>query len=196
MNCLDKRDNRDIIEKIRRRYFVKGLCGTALALLLSGAFLLFGWASFTERFGVGNGAAILLLLAVPPFLLLGLPRDLADRSWEGTVTAAKKVIKGKNTKSSAPNKGDDSFDDYIRLTVDLGDGVTKTVFAPMDELSLFRSGDRIRHIRGTKHYQLYRPGREHTDCVMCGRAADRGTHTCPHCHFSLVKYDPPEEEAS
>ncbi|MBQ4042512.1 MAG: hypothetical protein IJD06_00830 [Clostridia bacterium] len=196
MGYLDPRNNRDIIEKIRRRYLTKGVACVLSFLVEAAAFLLLGWHSFAERFGVGNGVAVFLILAAIPFFVLGLHRELADRSWEGIVTSAKKVIKEKNTKSSAPNKGDDSFDDYIKLMVELEDGETKTVFAPMDELSLFRSGDRIRHIRGTKHYQLYRPGREHTDCVMCGRAADRGTHTCPHCHFSLVKYDPPEEEAS
>ena len=194
MGCLDPRRNFDIIKKIRRRYLIKNIACVLSFLVEAAAFLLLGWHSFAERFGVGNGVAVFLILAAIPFFVLGLHRELADRSWEGIVTSAKKVIKEKNTKSSAPNKGDDSFDDYIKLMVELEDGETKTVFAHIDKLALFRSGDRIRHIRGTKHYQLYRPGRNRTDCVMCGTAAEHPAAVCPECGFSLVKFVPQEDE--
>lgn len=192
MKALDPRDNRDIIEKIRRQYLIKGIACAALSLGAAGAFALFGWESFAPRFGTGNAAAAAFLLAVLPFFLLRLHRDIADRSWEGVVLSAKKCIVKKNAKyTTAADKGDPCTD-FIKLTVQLPDGDTKTVFRPMDELCLFRKNDRIRHIRGTKHYQLWRPLRNRTDCVMCGHAAESTPHDCPKCGYSLVKFDPPE----
>jgi len=190
MNYLDKRDNRDIIEKIRRRYLVKGIACAFLMIAILSFFLLYGYTAFTARMGSANAAIAWVLCMALPFFLLGLHRDLTDCSWEGKVMKreAHKVAKGVVKIQSSVEK-------YLRLSVKVGNDI-RIVDGPADVMERFLRGDRIRHIRGTKHYQLYRPGREHTDCVMCGRAADRGTHTCPHCHFSLVKYDPPEEEAS
>ena len=188
MNYLDKRDNRDIIEKIHRRYLVKGIACAFLMIAILSFFLLYGYTAFTARMGSANAAIAWVLCMALPFFLLGLHRDLTDCSWEGKVMKreAHKVAKGVVKIQSSVEK-------YLRLSVKVGNDI-RIVDGPADVMERFLRGDRIRHIRGTKHYQLYRPGREHTDCVMCGRAADRGVHTCPHCHFSLVKFVPQEEE--
>lgn len=193
MTYLDPRDNRDIIEKIRRRYLLKS---AACVLIFLGEALFFWfvrWEDFTEKFGAGNGAAVFILLAAVPFFLLGLHRDLADRSWEGLILSAQRRIGHKREPLTAVDKGDGLID-YTHLIIRMSDGMRKTITAPMDDIVLFRKGDRIRHIRGTKFYQLYRPGRNRTDCVMCGTAAEHPAAVCPECGFSLVKFVPQEEE--
>ena len=193
MPYLDPRDNRDILEKIRRRYLLKS---AACVLIFLGEALFFWFVrreDITEKFGAGTGAAVFILLAAVPFFLLGLHRDLADHSWEGLILSAQRRIGHKREPLTAVDKGDGLID-YTHLIIRMSDGMRKTITAPMDDSVLFRKGDRIRHIRGTKFYQLYRPGRNRTDCVMCGTSAEHPAAVCPECGFSLVKFVPQEEE--
>ena len=72
MKYLDKRDNADIIEHIKRRYrIVGGICALlSLAFLL--AFCIFGFTPFAARFGSANAVTAALLLTVLPVFLTGL----------------------------------------------------------------------------------------------------------------------------
>ena len=89
MNYLDKRDNCDIIEKIRRRYFVKGIACAFLSLGVLIFFHLYAYAYFVDRLGAVNGVIACILGMALPFFLLKLHRDIFDRSWEGVITGLK-----------------------------------------------------------------------------------------------------------
>ncbi len=194
MKYLDKRDNRDIVERIQRRYFIKGGISATLSLAFTLSFLLIGFSPFADRFGIGNAAAMAFLLAVLPLFLTGMNREIADRSWEGVVVSARKCIVKKREKLTASDHLD-QYSDFIRLVIELPDGGKKTLFEPIDDLYRFTQGSRIRHIRGTKYPQLLRDDRAFTDCVMCGKTAKKTDSVCPHCGFSLVRYtESPEEE--
>ena len=67
-----------------------------------------------------------------------------------------------------------------------------TVDRPVSYLSRFRKGDCLRHIKGTKYLQACRPNGVR-DCVMCGCIVRESGNECPHCGFSLVKFELPED---
>ena len=190
MNYLDPRDDRDIIEKIRRRYFIKSITCVFLMLGILSFFLLYGYTAFAAKMGMANAVIAWILCTTLPVFLLKLHRDLFDRSWEGTVMKreAHQVAKG-TTKINA------RLEKHIRLSVQVRDDL-RIVDGTADEMNRFTRGSRIRHIRGTKYYQLYRSDRNRTDCVMCGASAENPCCTCPKCGFSLVKFVPKEEEKS
>ena len=187
MGYLNKRDNADILARIRRRYRLLGGISALLSLAFLFSFLLFGFTPFAARFGSANAVTAALLLTVLPVFLTGLSQEIADRDWEGVVVSARKVIVKKREKLTASDHLD-PYSDFIKLVIELPDGGKKTLFEPLDDLYRFPKGSRIRHIRGTKYPQLLRADRAFTDCVMCGKTAENTCHTCPHCGFSLVHY--------
>lgn len=192
MKYLDKRDNADILARIRRRYLIKGAVSAALSLVFVLSFLLLGFSAFADRFGIGNAGTVVFLLAILPVFLTGMDREIADRSWEGVVVSARKVIVKKREKLTAADHLD-PYTDFIKLIIELPDGGKKTLFEPIDELYRFPKGSRIRHIRGTKYPQLLLAERAFTDCVMCGKTAEKTDSSCPHCGYSLIHYTEPAE---
>ena len=197
MKYLDKRDNRDIIEYIQRRYFIKGSACAFLSLGVLIFFYVYGYAYFADRMGAVNGIAACILGMVTPFFLLKLHKDVFDRSWEGKIISRKirevsasgggtyvNKITGKPGYSSATKQ-------YITLTVHTDKDVI-ILDRPGKELARFGAGERLRHIKGTKYLQACRPSGVR-DCVMCGAIIREDGNTCPHCGFSLVKFELPED---
>ena len=198
MKYLDKRDNRDIIEYIRRRYFIKGSACAFLSLGVLIFFYLYGFAYFAERMGTVNGIAACLIGMAIPFFALKLHKDVFDKSWEGKIVSRKirdvsasgdgmyfNRLTRKASFSSATRQ-------YITLTVHTGKDVI-ILDRPGKELARFGVGERLRHIKGTKYLQSLRKDGS-SDCVMCGAIIRESGNTCPHCGFSLVKFDLPEEK--
>ena len=72
MPCLDPRDNRDILEKIRRRYLLKGVACAFLSLGVLIFFYLYAYAYFVDRLGTVNGVMACLIGMALPFFLLKL----------------------------------------------------------------------------------------------------------------------------
>ena len=187
MNYLDKRDNRDIIEKIRRRYFVKGIACAFLSLGVLIFFYLYAYAYFADRLGAVNGVMACILGMALPFFLLKLHKDLFDRSWEGVITGLKTHLVAKSRVGIRVP----SVYEYIILTVRTENDII-TVDRPAAELSRFQVGDRLRHIRNTRYLQACRKNSTVRDCVMCGALVRESGSECPQCHMSLVKFDPRE----
>ena len=187
MNYLDKRDNRDIIEKIRRRYFVKGIACAFLSLGVLIFFYLYAYAYFVDRLGAVNGVMACILGMALPFFLLKLHRDIFDRSWEGVITGLKTHLVAKSRVGIRVP----SVYEYIILTVRTENDIL-TVDRPAAELSRFQVGDRLRHIRNTRYLQACRKNSTVRDCVMCGALVRESGDECPQCHMSLVKFDPRE----
>ena len=183
MNYLDKRDNRDIIEKIRRRYFVKGIACAFLSLGVLIFFHLYAYAYFADRLGTVNGVMACILGMALPFFLLKLHKDLFDRSWEGVITGLKTHLVAKSRVGIRVP----SVYEYIILTVRTENDII-TVDRPAAELSRFQVGDRLRHIRNTRYLQACRKNSTVRDCVMCGALVRESGSECPQCHMSLVKF--------
>jgi len=182
----DRQKNRDIVKRIRRCLIVKGCMAAAAALLITLLFALGGYSVCSERIGTGNAAALWVFCAVLPFLLSGFLRDLFDRSWEGEVLSAKKrIIRRHGDWIERPDE--EPYRDLTVLTILMPNEDIKTLYVSSDEIYLFYKGCRIRHIRGTKHYQMLREGRGKTDCVICGHVNDEVRSHCEKCGFSLVK---------
>ena len=193
MNCLDKRDNRDIIEKIRRRYFVKGIACAFLSLGVLLFFYLYAYAYFADRLGTVNGVMACILGMALPFFLLKLHRDIFDRSWEGVITGLKTHLVGKMGAKVGVSKVTRSsvrgtvIEEYIILTVRTENDIV-TVDRPAAELSRFQVGDRLRYIKGTRYLQACRKNSAMRDCVMCGALVRESGSECPQCGMSLVKF--------
>lgn len=183
MNYLDKRDNRDIIEHIQKRYFIKGTVCAFLSMGVLIFFYLYAYAYFADRLGVVNGVLACLLGMALPFFLLGLHREIFDRSWEGELVSLKTHLVARGYGGKVPH-----IYEYIILTVRTENDIV-TVDRPARELSRFKVGDRLRHIRGTKYYQALRKDSSMRDCVMCGCLVRESGSDCPHCGFSLVKFE-------
>ena len=187
MKHLDKRDNADIIKRIRRRYFLKGSACVFLALIVLVFFYLYAYAYFADRLGTVNGVMACLIGMAAPFFLLKLHKDVFDRSWEGTITGLKTHLVAKSRVGiRVPN-----ITEYIILTVHTKNDII-TVDRPAAELSRFQVGDRLRHIRNTRYLQACRKNSTVRDCVMCGALVRESGSECPQCHMSLVKFDPRE----
>jgi hypothetical protein len=184
MKYLDKRDNADIIEHIRRRYFLKGSACVFLALIVLVFFYLYAYAYFADRLGTVNGVMACILGMAAPFFLLKLHKDVFDRSWEGTITGLKTHLVAKVT---AGRVRVPTIHEYIILTVRTENDII-TVDRPAAELSRFGVGDRLRHIKGTKYLQACRKNSSRRDCVMCGALVRESGSECPQCHMSLVKF--------
>jgi len=193
MEFLDKRDNRDIIEKIRRRRTVKGFACAFLTLGMAIFFILYGFRYFAERLNTVSAVILCVLCLALPFFLLGLPKELLDRSWEGKIISMKSHL----VPHGRPSGGVAKIEEWIVLTVQTSsriesvDADIKTVDRPARELSRFRVGDRLRHIAGTRYYQSLRRGSSTRDCVICGCLIRETGNTCPHCHYSIVEYPAP-----
>ena len=189
MNYLDKRDNRDIIEQIRRRYILKSIAFILIAAVVLIFFCEYAYAYFADRLGTVNGVMACLIGMAAPFFLLKLHKELLDRSWEGTITGLKTHLVPKVT---AGRVRVPTIHEYIILTVRTENDIL-TIDRPAAELSRFGVGDRLRHIKGTPYLQACRKNSSRRDCVMCGCLVREGGNECPHCHMSLVKFDPPKE---
>lgn len=198
MKYLDKRDNRDIIEHIRRRYFIKGSACAFLALFVLVFFYLYGFAYFSDRMGTVNGIAACLIGMAIPFFALKLHKDVLDKSWEGKIVSRKireVDASGGGTyinKTTRKPGYSSATKQYITLTVHTGTDVI-ILDRPGKELARFGEGEYLRHIKGTKHLQACRPSGIR-DCVMCGAIIRESGSECLHCGFSLVKFDLPEEK--
>ncbi len=188
MMYLDKRDNRDIIEYIQRRYFIKGSACAFLSLGVLIFFYVYGYSYFAVRMGDVGAVVITLVCLGLPFFALGIHKEIFDRSWEGEIVSMKSHLVNK---SGAANRVAVSIHEYICLAVNTGNDIV-TVDRPVSYLSRFRKGDRLRHIKGTKYLQSCRPSGVR-DCVMCGCIVRESGNECPHCGFSLVKFELPED---
>ena len=188
MKYLDKRDNADIIEYIRRRYFIKGSACAFLSLGVLIFFYLYGFAYFAERMGEIGAAIITPVCLALPFFALKLHKDVFDKSWEGEIVSLKTHLVSKAT-------GTRTFitREHICFTVRTEKDIL-LCDRPAAELARFGIGDRLRHIKGTKYLQSLRKNGVR-DCVMCGAIIRESGNTCPHCGFSLVKFDGKEERA-
>jgi len=192
---LDKRDNRDIIEHIQRRYFIKGSACAFLSLGVLIFFYVYGYAYFADRMGAVNGIAACILGMVTPFFLLKLHKDVFDRSWEGKITSRKIIgISSAGTRFNKLTRSAEfrtSVRQYVTLTVHTENDII-TLHRSAAELARFGAGERLRHIKGTKYLQACRPNGVR-DCVMCGCIVRESGNECPHCGFSLVKFKLPED---
>ena len=88
MKYLDKRDNADIIEHIRRRYFLKSSACVFLALIVLVFFYLYAYAYFADRLGTVNGVMACLIGMALPFFLLKLRYD-GDKLVEAVLNGEK-----------------------------------------------------------------------------------------------------------
>jgi len=203
MIYLDRRDNRDIIEKIQRRRIIKGFACAFLSMGVLIFFYLYAFAYFSERLGDVNAVLACLIGMALPFFLLKLHKELFDRSWEGEVVSRKSHLVRSNRANVGVNQRGTTVRgmimlEYLIITVDTGSSVV-TVDRPADELARFNIGDRLRHIAGTKYLQACRRGSTLRDCVMCGCLVRESGSDCPHCGMSLVKFEyqfPREEQKS
>lgn len=198
MDYLDKRDNADIIEHIRRRYFLKGTAFVFLAAVMLVFFYVYAYDYFADRLGAVNGVLAILLGVAIPFFLLKLHKDVLDKSWEGEIVARRSHLVRSRSENVGVNKRGTVVRgmimlEYLTLTVDTGKSVV-IVDRPADELARFNIGDRLRHIKGTKYLQACRHDSTNRDCVMCGCIVRESGNECPHCNISLVKFDLPGEE--
>ncbi len=197
MKYLDKRDNADIIEYIRRRYFLRGSACAFLSLGVLIFFYVYAYAYFADRMGAVNGVFACILGMATPFFVLKLHKDVFDKSWEGKIVSRKirevSASGGGTYINKTTGKGEYSSatKQYITLTVHTGTDVI-ILDRPAKELARFGEGERLRHIKGTKYMQAYRKNGAR-DCVMCGAIIRESGDECPHCGFSLVKFDLPEE---
>lgn len=200
MKYLDKRDNADIIERIRRRYFLKGSACVFLSLFVLVFFYLYAYGYFADRLGMVNGVMACLIGMAAPFFLLKLHKDVFDRSWEGKIVSRKirdvsssgdglyfNRLTRKASFSSATRQ-------YITLTVHTGKDVI-ILDRPGKELAHFGAGERLRHIKGTKYLQSLRQNGVR-DCVMCGALVREEGNTCPHCGMSMVRFEVTEDAVS
>lgn len=184
MQFLDPRKNRDHMQRISRRITGKVLIALLLAAGLLTVYGLWGWNYFYDRLGVINavvGASICFIL---PALLLGLPRTLMDRSFEGTVVSVKRrtAIRPRAT------RGGPATEERICVLIELPDGDVKLLDERLSpRLAYFQKGDRLRHIRDTKYFQRFREGRSQIDCVLCGYDTEETETVCCRCGYSLVK---------
>ena len=191
MKYLDKRDNRDIIEAIQRRYFVKGVACAFLSLGVLLFFYLYAYAYFADRLGTVNGVMACILGMATPFFLLKLHKDVFGRSWEGVIlTRQTRTIREAGTRFNKLTRTASlrtKYRDDIILTVRTENDIV-TVDRPAAELSRFQVGDRLRYIKGTRYLQAYRKNSTVRDCVMCGALVRESGSECPQCGMSLVKF--------
>ena len=196
MNYLDKRDNADIIESIRRRYILKGTAFVLLSALILVFFYVYAYDYFAERLSSVSAIAAIVLFLGGLFVLMGLHKDVFDRSWEGEILSVKSQMERSKKENVAANNKNVSvsrhviLEEYITLTVNLGHDLL-IYKRPAAELSRFKKGDRVRRVRGTRYLQACRRESTIRDCVMCGAIIRESGNECPHCHMSLVKFDPP-----
>ena len=187
MKYLDRRDNADIIKRIKRRYILKGTAFVLLAAVILVFFYIYAYNYFADRLGAINGLLAIPLGVVIPFFALKLHKDIFDKSWEGTISSLKSHVVGK---ASVANRSESAVQEYLVLTVHTGNDVI-IIDQPATYLNRFKVGDRLRHIKGTKYMQACRKDSTVRDCVMCGCIVRESGNECPHCHLSLVKFDPP-----
>lgn len=194
MKYLDKRDNRDIIEAIQRRYFVKGVACAFLSLGVLIFFYLYAYAYFADRLGTVNGVMACILGMATPFFLLKLHKDVFGRSWEGVIlTRQTRTIRAAGTRFNKLTRTASlrtKYRDDIIFTVRTENDIV-TVDRPAAELARFQVGDRLRYIKGTRYLQACRKNSAMRDCVMCGALVRESGSECPQCGMSLVKFDPP-----
>lgn len=191
MKYLDKRDNRDIIEAIQRRYFVKGVACAFLSLGVLIFFYLYAYAYFADRLGTVNGVMACILGMATPFFLLKLHKDVFGRSWEGVIlTRQTRTIRAAGTRFNKLTRTASlrtKYRDDIIFTVRTENDIV-TVDRPAAELSRFQVGDRLRYIKGTRYLQACRKNSAMRDCVMCGALVRESGSECPQCGMSLVKF--------
>ena len=196
MKYLDKRDNADIIRAVIRRYVIKGSVFVLLSTVILVFFYVYAFDYFAERLSSVSAIAAIVLFLGGLFVLMGLHKDVFDRSWEGEILSIKSQMERSKKENVAANNKTISvnrhviLEEYITLTVNLGHDLL-IYKRPAAELSRFKKGDRVRRIRGTKYLQAIRPDNTLRDCVMCGAIIRESGNECPHCHMSLVKFDPP-----
>ena len=191
MKYLDKRDNRDIIEAIQRRYFVKGVACAFLSLGVLIFFYLYAYAYFADRLGTVNGVIACILGMATPFFLLKLHKDVFGRSWEGVIlTRQTRTIRAAGTRFNKLTRTaslSTKYRDDIIFTVRTENDIV-TVDRPAAELARFQVGDRLRYIKGTRYLQACRKNSAMRDCVMCGALVRESGSECPQCGMSLVKF--------
>ena len=188
MKYLNKETNADIIRTIIRRYIGKGIAFILLAAAILVFFYVYAYDYFADRLGEINGLLAIPLGVAIPFFLLKLHKDVFDKSWEGEITSIKshEVKRGMHTSLLVAK----DMQEYLTFTINLGYDML-ILERPATELARFKKGDRLRHIRGTPYLQAIRRNSDTCDCVMCGAIVRESGDTCPHCHMSLVKFDPP-----
>ena len=196
MKYLDKETNADIIRAVIRRYVIKGSAFVLLSTVILVFFYVYAFDYFAERLSSVSAIAAIVLFLGGLFVLMGLHKDVFDRSWEGEILSIKSQMERSKKENVAANNKTVSvsrhviLEEYITLTVNLGHDLL-IYKRPAAELSRFKKGDRVRRVRGTRYLQACRRESTIRDCVMCGAIIRESGNECPHCHMSLVKFDPP-----
>ena len=188
MKYLNKETNADIIRTVTKRYIIKGAVFVLLSAVILAFFYVYAFDYFAERLSPISAAAAVLLFVGGLFVLMKLHKDVFDKSWEGEITSIKshEVKRGMHTSLLVAK----DMQEYLTFTINLGYDML-ILERPATELARFKKGDRLRHIRGTPYLQAIRRNSDTCDCVMCGAIVRESGDTCPHCHMSLVKFDPP-----
>ncbi len=184
MKFLHPGKNRDLTELLTRRLTLRVLSALLFAAVVLVAYGLWGWTYFYSRLGVINAVVGAVVGVLLPAVLMGLPRELTDRSFEGTVVSVKRRTA---IRPRAMRVGP-ATEERICVLIELPDGDVKLLDERLSpRLAYFQKGDRIRHIRGTKYFQRFREGRSQIDCVLCGHATESSEEVCSFCGYSLVK---------
>ena len=161
MKYLNKETNADIIRTVTKRYIIKGAVFVLLSAVILAFFYVYAFDYFAERLSSVSAIAAIVLFLGGLFVLMGLHKDVFDRSWEGEILSIKSQMERSKKENVAANNKTVSvnrhvvLEEYITLTVNLGHDLL-IYKRPAAELSRFKKGDRVRRVRGTKYLQACR----------------------------------------
>lgn len=127
-------------------------------------------------------------------LIAGIPNILLDKTFYGKVVKVTVKTTVDSTSPAKPTRETLYFKNTVYLTVetDYGKTIKRKVYEANARLqsgcSLYKVGDVVFHLRGTKH-TIVVPGRsdEYVCCSVCGEVNNKHETICMRCTHTLVK---------
>lgn len=127
-------------------------------------------------------------------LIAGIPKLLLDKTFCGKVARVYVKTTTDSTSPAKPTRETLYYKNTVYLTVETDSGKTikRKVYEANARLqsgcSLYKVGDVVFHLRGTKH-TIVVPGKsdEYVCCPVCGEVNHTCESACKHCEHTLVK---------
>lgn len=178
----------DDIKEYIKKGVLKRVIPCIIMIILS-LFLVYFTYDYLAGFGKYNPLALLILCIVISLVKTGIPDQLVDRSFSGTVL--KIIVK----KISWLNHG-------IRYT---GGKYTRAILYIQDKKNrihdftvnnskldehgydeIYNKGDRVFHVYGTKYLGVFPLREDYSVCVICGAKNHHTSGKCDICKHTLI----------
>ena len=182
-------------ESHRVRFVMKRVLPCTILWVIITAVLIFWGEPIFQTNNLAFRIVCYVIVLLVPFLATGIPLELIDRTFYGTIKKVMVTTTAEHDALSRPQRAHVyTSKNTIRLTVEAPDGklIRKTVHSGRAEkqefLDTYHEGDTVLHVYGTHTtVVLPKPSDTTVTCAVCGNSNSVTDDTCRECGHTLIK---------